>query len=182
VIEGTDAGPAASPDATAGDGLALRVLAPEDESAAEALLDAEMAGRVQVRLGESVDVLALPGIGAWEAGRLAGLVTWTGRPDGAGRVELTALVVAGDRRDRGVGGALVEAVATAAADAGCRRVWLVTTNDNLDALRLYQRHRFRITQVRPGGMDAARLLKPAIPATGHYGIPLRDELVLERPL
>ena len=61
-------------------------------------------------------------------------------------------------------------------------MWLLTTNDNLDALRLYQRHRFRLVEVRPGAVDLARRAKPSIPAVGAYGIPLRDELILERDL
>jgi hypothetical protein len=37
--------------------------------------------------------------------------------------------------------------------------------------------------VRPGAVDEARAsLKPTIAATGDYGIPIRDELVLERPV
>ena len=66
-----------------------------------------------------------------------------------------------------------------------RRAWLparglTTTNDNVDALRFYQRHGFRLVELRPGAVDAARRLKPEIPATGAHGIPLRDELELER--
>jgi ribosomal protein S18 acetylase RimI-like enzyme len=76
----------------------------------------------------------------------------------------------------------VEAAADAARAAGAAAQWLVTTNDNLDALRLYQRHGYRLVRVRPGAVDEARRAKPAIPETGAYGIPLRDELVLERDL
>ena len=61
-------------------------------------------------------------------------------------------------------------------------MWLVTTNDNLDALRVYQRRGFRLAELRAGAVDAARALKPSIPVTGRYGIPLRDELILVRPL
>ena len=61
-------------------------------------------------------------------------------------------------------------------------MWLLTTNDNLDALRLYQRHGFRLVQVHPGAVDLARQAKPSIPEVGAYGIPLRDELILERDL
>jgi hypothetical protein len=62
-----------------------------------------------------------------------------------------------------------------------QRVWLVTTNDNLDALRFYQRRGFRIAQVRPGAVDETRkTLKPSIAEVGDFGIPIRDEIVLER--
>jgi hypothetical protein len=59
-------------------------------------------------------------------------------------------------------------------------VWLVTTNDNLDALRFYQRRGFRLAKLRRGAVDAARSrLKPTIPEVGSFGIPIRDEIVLE---
>ena len=65
---------------------------------------------------------------------------------------------------------------------GVRELWLVTTNDNLDALRLYQRRGFELAELHRGGVDRSRALKPGIPLLGEYGIPLRDELVLTRNL
>jgi len=87
-----------------------------------------------------------------------------------------------DRR-RGVGTALVEAARARARDAGCRTLWVVTTNDNLDALRFYQRRGFRLRTVRPGAVDdARRRLEPEIPEFGDHGIPIRDEFELEREI
>jgi ribosomal protein S18 acetylase RimI-like enzyme len=159
----------------------LRPLDAVDLPAAEVLLDDLLAGRRQVRLGESHDVLALPALGVWDHDRLVGLASWSGdTPDG--RAELAALAVAPDHRGRGAGAALVEAVADLARAAGATVLWLVTTNDNLDALRLYQRHGFRLTVLRAGAVDAARAAGAPIPRRGAHGIPLRDELVLERGL
>ena len=39
-----------------------------------------------------------------------------------------------------------------------------------------------LTAVRLDEIAVARRRKPQIPATGHAGIPIRDELVLERAL
>ena len=49
---------------------------------------------------------------------------------------------------RGVGSALVAAVIDAARRAECRRVWLVTTNDNLPAIRFYQKRGFVLAALR----------------------------------
>lgn len=65
---------------------------------------------------------------------------------------------------------------------GCRRLWLVTTNDNLPALSFSQRMGMRIAAVRPGAVEAARRRKPEIPLTGYGGIPIRDEIELEKEL
>jgi GNAT superfamily N-acetyltransferase len=83
---------------------------------------------------------------------------------------------------QGAGTALIEHAARRAAADGCGTLWCTTTNDNLDALRFYQRRGFRLVRIRPGAVDAARLAKPQIPSIGEYGIPLRDELDLERTL
>jgi hypothetical protein len=60
------------------------------------------------------------------------------------------------------------------------RAWLVTTNDNMRALRFYQRLGWELVAVHRGAVDRAReTLKPEIPRVGNDGIPLRDEIELE---
>jgi hypothetical protein len=55
-----------------------------------------------------------------------------------------------------------------------------TTNDNVDALRFYQRRGFRLAALRTRAVDELRRrLKPTIPAVGEHGIPIRDEIELE---
>ena len=54
----------------------------------------------------------------------------------------------------------------------CRKVRFTTTNDNVDALRFYQRRGFRLAELRPRAVDQAREQRPEIPRVGDYGIPL----------
>ena len=70
----------------------------------------------------------------------------------------------------------------AARASGCENLWCITTNDNLDALRFFQKRGFVLSDFRIGGMDRIRQLKPDIPTTGYYGIPVRDEIELEKPV
>lgn len=79
----------------------------------------------------------------------------------------------------GLGTQLLEQVVAAARAQGCRRVWLVTTNDNLNALKFYQKRGWRLVAVYPGAVDEARQLKPQIPVVGENDIPVHDELELE---
>jgi ribosomal protein S18 acetylase RimI-like enzyme len=137
---------------------------------AERFLEDEMGGRMQVRAGTLIDVLALPGFVAEVDEELVGLLTYRREP---GACELA--IIAASTRHSGVGTALVDALRTEVPE----RIWLVTTNDNLDALRFYQRRGFRLRALRPGAVDDARKLKPQIGAVGEYGIPRRDELELE---
>lgn len=113
-----------------------------------------------------------------EAGALVGVLTY--RVEGTS-CEVTTLYATSQWS--GIGSALLEAVEVAARAAGGDRLWLVTTNDNVDALRFYQRRGFRLAGLHAGAVDRSRAdLKPAIPEVGDHGIPLRDELVLERRL
>jgi ribosomal protein S18 acetylase RimI-like enzyme len=130
------------------------------------------------RRGVLVDALDHPAVLAWSDGELTGAATYVVDRDGCELLTLHAMT-----RRSGTGSALLAAVEEIARDAGCRRLWLVTTNDNIEALRFYQRRGFRLVQIRPGAVDRSRdLLKPEIPLTGEHGIPLRDELELEMRL
>jgi ribosomal protein S18 acetylase RimI-like enzyme/general stress protein 26 len=82
----------------------------------------------------------------------------------------------------GIGTRLIRAVMQAAQVAGCKRLWLITTNDNLHALRFYQKRGFRLVTVHRNAVDAARQLKPHIPLIGNDLIPLHDEIELEMSL
>lgn len=85
-------------------------------------------------------------------------------------------------RGQGAGSQLLAAVEQVAREAGCRRVWLITSNDNLDALRFYQRRGYRITGVHSGAIDQARRMKPSIPLVGDHGIEIHDEIELAKNL
>ena len=81
---------------------------------------------------------------------------------------------------RGIGTALLNALRGEVAD--CARIWLVTTNDNLEALRFYQRRGFHLIAIHPDAVTETRKsLKPEIPLVGSFGIPMRDEIQLELP-
>jgi ribosomal protein S18 acetylase RimI-like enzyme len=131
---------------------------------------------MQARRGELIDALAQHGLVAERSGEPVGLLMY--RVDGD-ECEVVVLIVL--ERRVGVGTALLDALRRSL--AACERIWLVTTNDNVDALRHYQRRGFRLRAVRIGAVDAARReLKPEIPVNGDGGIPIRDELELELPL
>ena len=110
-----------------------------------------------------------------------------GRPVGCallnvvdGKAEL--VVLATNYRGAGAGTALLEAVVERARQEGWSRLWLITSNDNTDAIRLYQRAGWDWVDFRRDGITRGRALKPEIPATGNHGIPLRHEIEFEYPL
>lgn len=108
-------------------------------------------------------------------GQPVGVLTYHVADDGLEVVTLDAFP-----RHHGAGTALLSAAMREARRRGLGRIWLVTTNDNLDALRFYQRRGMRLIAVNTGAVDRARRIKPSIPLTGEYGILIRDEVVLEQ--
>ncbi|HEY2616328.1 MAG TPA: GNAT family N-acetyltransferase [Acetobacteraceae bacterium] len=106
------------------------------------------------------------------AGDFAGLAAVSGRDRPiAELVAITAFT-----RLQGIGTAMLRSIVDKLERFELLR--LATTNDNLDALRFYQRRGFRLQALRPGAVDAARAQKPTISAVGEHGIPIRDELDL----
>ena len=98
----------------------------------------------------------------------------------AGDCELITL--ASLRSGRGIGSELVAAVRAVAERAGCRRLRVCTSNDNLNALGFYQKRGFALAQLHRGAMERVRQAKPAVPLVGAAGIPLRDIIELEMTL
>ena len=115
----------------------------------------------------------LPGFVATDGEEKVGLVTYKITNDDCEIVSLDSL-----RTCMGIGTRLIEAVKTTVIESGCKRLWLVTTNDNMNALRFYQKRGFVLVKINRNAIDFARKLKP-IPLIGADGIPLRDEIELE---
>ena len=126
------------------------------------------------RRGELRDASVLPALVAERDGERVGLLTYEVVGD-----ELEVMSIESWDEGSGVGTELLAAAVDAARLSGCRRIWLITTNDNLRALRFYQRRGMRLVKVYPGVVAAARALKPSIPLVGQDGIEVTDELELE---
>jgi ribosomal protein S18 acetylase RimI-like enzyme len=79
----------------------------------------------------------------------------------------------------GVGTSLLNKVIENRGRGGYSRIWLITTNDNIDAMWFYQRRGFRKVRTYKNEIAKSRLLKPEIPLIGNHGIEIRDEIELE---
>ena len=83
------------------------------------------------------------------------------------------------RQGMGVGTMLIHKVIEEAREKDCGRIFLITTNDNLNALGFYQKRGFELVAVHRGAINDSRKIKPGIPLIGANNIPLRDEIELE---
>ena len=154
--------------------LDVRPLTDEDRAWAIRVETESWGTPVVARLGELVGPTGLPGFVALLDGRRAGLLTYAVRGDECEVVTMRSL-----EEGRGAGRAMLDAVCDAAIEAGCRRLWLITTNNNLRALELYQRWGMDIVALHRHAVSHARRVKPSIPERDAKGIPIAHELELE---
>jgi GNAT superfamily N-acetyltransferase len=121
--------------------IRVRVKQAEDQPWIEALLQERWGGTVVITHGTRFDAARLP---ALVAGDREGLATYQKRD------RVTAELITLDVRSphQGVGTALIEALSALLTGEGVRRLFVTTTNDNLEALRFYQRRGFRFAALR----------------------------------
>ncbi len=153
----------------------IRATEDKDHGAVSAFLTERWTSPEILIDGEMIDGSRLPGFLAWSNEELVGMVTLIKRPG-----EWEILTLDSLKRWAGTGTLLLNAVSVSAREAGVKRLMVRTSNDNLDAFRFYQRRGFRFEKVVQGVIDKERILKPEIPLTGDYGIPIRDEIVFSR--
>lgn len=157
--------------------LALRPLRDDERALLVEVLTREWTSPQIVSRGRLHDASLAPAIGAFDGERVVGLATYEIRNDECEVLTLNAL-----ERRRGVGSALLEAVAKEARAASCRRLWLITTNDNTEAIGFYESRGWRLVAVHRGATDEARQVKPSIPKFGAGGVRISDELEFELDL
>jgi ribosomal protein S18 acetylase RimI-like enzyme len=139
----------------------------------EVLLD-NWASNIIVTRGITYEADKLLGIIVEIDGIRLGLLTYMIK-DG----ELEIITMNALKKGVGIGTTLLNEAEVIARKNGCLRIWLITTNDNTDALRFYQRRGFEIAAVHRYAIEESRKLKPQLPFVGKYGIPIRDEIEME---
>ncbi|MFX1265110.1 MAG: GNAT family N-acetyltransferase [Promethearchaeota archaeon] len=159
------------------DNLNIRPVEAEDQAWVRQVSVEHWSSEVVVTRGKVHLVEELAGFVALISGERVGLMTYDIQDDSCEIVTLNSFV-----EKQGIGSALLSRIEDEAMAAGCRRLWLITTNDNLEALRFYQKRGFSIAAVYSDAIKESRRLKPEIPLTSEDGIPIRDEIELEKPL
>ena len=156
---------------------AIKELDDQYRSWAHNLLTERWGSHFVVSRGRVYEADRLPGFVAFIEGKPKGLTTYRIINEECEVVTLDSLI-----GGIGIGTALLDAVKRVAEMRGCQRIWLITTNDNLPALKFYQKRGYRLAAVHRDALTRSRQLKPSIPEIGLDGIPLRDEIELELDL
>ena len=131
-------------------------------------------GSETVIASKPFDATKLPGFIAETKGKPVGLITYNIDGDNLEIISIDSL-----EERKGVGTVLMDKAKETARENNLKTVNLITSNDNIDALKFYQKRGFRIIKIYPDAIDEARKIKPQIPLLGNYGIPLKDALELE---
>ena len=120
----------------------------------------------------------LPGFIAYLGNEKSGVLTYEIMGKSCEIVTIESL-----KEKNGVGSLLLEKLKDTAKAKNCKKIWLITTNDNLNALDFYQKRGFNITNVYPNAVTKTReTVKPEIPLYGENGIEIKDEIELELKL
>lgn len=127
--------------------------------------------------GEIIDGTKLDGFLLQEENTVIGLVTYMFFGDICEIVSLDS-----KRENIGIGTALLKEIEKIALDNNCKKMRLITTNDNMRALQFYQKRGYCLTKLYPNAMEEVRKVKPNVPEIGDNDIPLRDEIELEKQL
>ena len=112
-----------------------------------------------------------------EHDEITGLITYIIRNN-----ECEIISLDSTEEGKGIGSELVRVVEDLAKQNRCEVISLLTTNDNLHALKFYQKRGYRIVEIISDAVQKARAIKPSIPLIGHDDIPLHDELKLQKIL
>ena len=155
----------------------IRSIADTDRARIATFIAERWSAEIVVVHGAAYRPHELPGFVAWRGDAIAGLITYHIENRACEIVTIDSV-----QSGVGVGIALIEAVKQSARQAGCHRLWLITTNDNINALMFYQKRGFALVAVHRNAIEQSRKIKPQIPLIGEYGIPLRDEIELEMEL
>lgn len=124
--------------------------------------------------GREIDMTRVEGFYFSEGHSVTGLLTYMVYDH---ILEITSLDSI--RENQGTGSRLLEAVRQEARDRGCQKIVLITTNDNIHAIRFYQKRGFDMVRLFHNSIEASRKLKPEIPLIGDNDIPLRHEIEFE---
>lgn len=158
--------------------MGIRRIRPEDSDDIYHFLLDNWGSHEIVSLAGVHDASVLDGfIAPSPAGDLNGLITLSVSERGCEIVTMNSVY-----RGRGTGTNLMSCAEIYAREKGCARLWLITSNDNVEAMAFYMRRGFRMLRVHRDAMVEARQKKPSIPMIGHHGIEMHDLVEFERIL
>ncbi|PFJ17034.1 GNAT family N-acetyltransferase [Bacillus cereus] len=154
--------------------LYIQKIVPEMKGTIQDFMCENWGSSMMVSRGRVHQLEELPGFVVFKNDRIVGIITYEVIGNMCEIVSLDSL-----EERKGIGTKLVNSVVQVAKEGKCQRVWLITTNDNTNALRFYQKRNFKITNLYMNAVEEARKIKKEIPRIGYDNIPILHEIQLE---
>ena len=129
---------------------------------------------ILVSRGKPHKAQGLDGILAWDNGKIIGLGLYYIKNN-----ECEIALLETFDQNKGIGTRIIEKIIEIAKESKCKKIWLVTTNSNINAIKFYQKRGFDISNIYINAMNKARKIKPEIPEIAENGIKIRDEIEFE---
>ncbi|WP_026487431.1 GNAT family N-acetyltransferase [Caldanaerobius polysaccharolyticus] len=152
----------------------IRTISPQNRQQINDFIKSRWFSTEMVVRGEIVDMTVLEGFVVYENETIIGLVTYRIKNNECEIMSLDSL-----KENQGIGTALVNKVIEVATIEKCTKIKVITTNDNINAMRFYQKRGFDMVRIYHNALDISRKLKPSIPILGNFNIPLKHEIEFE---
>ncbi len=147
---------------------------PDDKLQIASFVSENWGSQMIVSKGKKYDTVELSGFICRKEDEIIGMITYNVCGEECEVITLDSKV-----NNLGLGTQLLNKVIEKSLSIGCKRVWLTTTNDNLNAIRFYQKRAFEWIEFRKDAILQSRMLKPEIPESGYNDIPIRHEIEFE---
>ena len=154
--------------------MEIRDIKEDDKKWLTELIIKEWGSTKIVTRGNVFEIGSLHGLIAEENNNRFGVLTYNINKNECEIITLNVI-----KQNKGIGTLLLQELIKKAKKNGWRRIWAITTNDNLTALLFYQKKGFILKAIYPNSIENSRRLKPEIPLVGENGIPIRDEIEVE---
>ncbi|WP_377864516.1 GNAT family N-acetyltransferase [Bacillus sp. R86525] len=152
----------------------IQKITPEMKETIRGFMCENWGSSMMVSRGRAHQLEQLPGFIALENDRIVGIITCEVLKNMCEIVSLDSF-----EEGNGIGTKLVDCVLQMARENECEKVWLITTNDNTNALRFYQKRNFIMTNLYMDAVKEARKIKKEIPFIGYDNIAILHEIQLE---
>ena len=154
--------------------IEFQALSSDDRTIVKSIAESQWGDNLIIVHGNEFHLDQLPGFKALHGLTWVGLVTYDIKDEICEIVSLDSFIPS-----MGTGRKLVNKVVETAREAGCKKIILITTNDNLNAIGFYQKIGFQMVWVEPDAVTRSWAMKPSIHLTAENGLPIKTEITFQ---
>ena len=154
--------------------MKIRFIQPNEKQEIKALFVREWNSNMMVSRGHQHLVENLECVIATTEDKISGVLTFNIQNNQAEIVSLESF-----EEGKGIGIKLLDFALNHFKMLDLERIWLITSNDNCNAMRFYQKRDWIMVNIHLNAIEEARKMKPEIPLIGYDNIPILHEIEFE---